>query len=228
MAGVIERRPDPWPPGTRRAAGGGCAFRVGPHFSRPSARRELLRHRARCAQRSLPVPCMLQRCPILGGSDGLQEGVSKPTNWPLDRLRVNGSLYSPTETPSQGHGGLVPAATLLPCARPNGSEGNGIGNARGIPPRGGGRRHLFGCQGVDPAFRGRTPAAASQISATSLARVQRGGVNPGHCARGFGAMSHWPVSDWPVGRRLKLALRGEYSTAVLEYVKSDCGSCDGL
>ena len=176
MAGVIERRPDPWPPGTRRAAGGGCAFRVGPHFSRPSARRELLRHRARCAQRSLPVPSMLQRCPILGGSDGLQEGVSKPTNWPLDRLRVNGSLYSPTETPSQGHGGLVPAATLLPCARPNGSEGNGIGKARGIPPRGVGRRHLFGCQGVDPAFRGRTPAAASQ-SAPHPWRASSAGVS---------------------------------------------------
>ena len=80
--GKAERRSDPWPPGTRRAAGGGCAFRVGPHFSRLSARRELLRHRARCAQRSLPVPCMLQRCPILGGSDGLQEGVSKPTKGP--------------------------------------------------------------------------------------------------------------------------------------------------
>ena len=39
----VERRPDPWPPGTRRAAGGGCAFRVGPHFSRPSAQRELRR-----------------------------------------------------------------------------------------------------------------------------------------------------------------------------------------
>ena len=162
---------------------------------------------------------MLQRCPILGGSDGLQEGVSKPTNWPLDRLRVNGSLYSPTEIPSQGHGGLVPAATLLPCARPNGSEGNGIGNARGIPPRGVGRRHLFGCQGVDPAFRGRTPAAASQISATSLARVQRGGVNPGPCARGFCAMSHRSESDWPMGARLKLALREEYSTEVLRCVK---------
>ena len=80
--GKAERRPDPWSPGTRRAAGGGCAFRVGPHFSRPSARRELLRHRAGCAQRSLPVPCMLQRCPILGGSDGLQEGVSKATRGP--------------------------------------------------------------------------------------------------------------------------------------------------
>ena len=62
------------------------------------------------------------------------------------------------------------------------------------------------------------------ISATSLARVQRGGVNPGHCARGFGAMSHWPVSNWPVGRRLKLALRVEYSTPVLVCVKE----MDGL
>ena len=113
------------------------------------------------------------------------------------------------ETPSQGHGGHVPAATLLPCARPNGSEGNGIGNARGIPPRGVGRRHLFGCQGGRPSFRGRTARGSVTISATSLARVQRGGgVNPGPCARGSGAMSLWPGADWPVGRWLKLALVG--------------------
>ena len=123
------------------------------------------------------------------------------------------------ETPSQGHGGLVPAATLLPCARPNGSEGNGIGNARGIPPRGVGRRHLFGCQGERPSFRGRTARGSVTISATSLARVQRGGANPGPCARGSGAMSLWPRADWPVGRWLKLALRGEYSTGVRECVK---------
>ena len=52
------------------------------------------------------------------------------------------------------HGGLLPAASLRPCPRPNGSEGNGIGNARGIPPCGARRRHLFGCQGVGPAFPG--------------------------------------------------------------------------
>ena len=40
------------------------------------------------------------------------------------------------------------------------------------------------------------------------ARVQRGGVNPGPCARGFGAMSLWPGADWPVGSWLKLALVG--------------------
>ena len=97
---------------------------------------------------------------------------------------------------------------LRPYPRSNGSEGNGIGNARGIPPCGVGRRHLFGCQGVGPAFRGRTARGSVTISATSLARVQRGGANPGPCARGSGAMSLWPRADWPVGRWLKLALVG--------------------
>ena len=41
------------------------------------------------------------------------------------------------------------------------------------------RRHLFGCEGVGPAFRGRTALAASQSA------VSRRGVNPGPCARGF-------------------------------------------
>ena len=140
----VERRPDPWPPGTRRAAGGGCAFRVGPHFSRPSARRELLRHRAGCAQRSLPVPCMLQRCPILG------EG-ARPA-------------------------GRLPAAMLRPYPRSNGSEGNGIGNARGIPPRGVGRRHLFGCQGVRTSSRGRT-SRGSVTSAPHPWRASSAGVS---------------------------------------------------
>ena len=98
----------------------------------------------------------------------------------------------------------------LRCYRARGRMGARVmasGMPGASPPRGVGRRHLFGCQGVDPAFRGRTPAAASQISATSLARVQRGGVNPGPCARGFCAMSHRSESDWPMGARLKLALR---------------------
>ena len=68
--------------------------------------------------------------------------------------------------------GRLPAAMLRPYPRSNGSEGNGIGNARGIPPCGARRRHLFGCQGVGPAFRGRTARSSVAISATSLARVQ--------------------------------------------------------
>ena len=142
-----------------------------PHFSRPSARRELLRHRAGCAQRSLPVPCTLQRCPILGGSEG--------------RFRPRRD---------------VPAATLLPCARPNGSEGSGIGNARGIPPRGVGRRHLFGCEGVRTSSRGRTSRGSVTISATSLARVQSA-----PCPFGL---------EWiPCWTRLKLALVGSIAQA---------------
>ena len=169
---------------------GWIAFRVGTHFSGPSARRELLRHRAGCAQRSLPVPCTLQRCPILGGSEG--------------RFRPRRD---------------VPAATLLPCARPNGSEGNGIGNARGIPPRGVGRRHLFGCKGVGPASRGRTSRGSVHISATSLARVQRGGVNPGHCARGV--RRHVPLACIGLAcwEKAEYRARGEYSTGVLGCVK---------
>ena len=127
-------------PGTRQAAGGGCAFRVGPHFSRPSARRELLRHRAGCAQRSLPVPSMLQRCPILGGSDGLQEGVSKPTNWPLDRLRVNGL------SPLQPYGDTLPgprraSCPPLRCYRARGRMGARV-MASGMP--GASRRAVLG------------------------------------------------------------------------------------
>ena len=143
---------------------GWIAFRAGTHFSGPSARRELLRHRAGCAQRSLPVPCTLQRCPILGGSEG--------------RFRPRRD---------------VPAATLLPCARPNGSEGNGIGNARGIPPRGVGRRHLFGCEGVRTSSRGRT----SRGSVTSA-------PHPWRASSARHVLSAWSwITCWT---RLKLAL----------------------
>ena len=58
-----------------------------------------------------------------------------------------------------------------------------------------------------------------RISATSLARVQRGGVNPGPCARGFGALSLPARADWLAGTVLKLALRVEYSTSVRGCVK---------
>ena len=156
---------------------GWITFRVGPHFSGPSARRELLRHRAGCAQRSLPVPCTLQRCPILGGSEG--------------RFRPRRD---------------VPAATLLPCARPNGSEGNGIGNARGIPPRGVGRRYLFGCEGVRTSSRGRT----SRGSVTSAPHLWRASS-----ARHVRSAWSW-ITCWT---RLKLALRVKYSTWVLGCVK---------
>ena len=57
-------------------------------------------------------------------------------------------------------------------------------------------------------LRGAVRPGSVTISATSLARVQRGGVNPGHCARGFGAMSLWPVSDWPVGGKVEARAPG--------------------
>ena len=63
------------------------------------------------------------------------------------------------------------------------------------------------------------PRQRHRSAPTSLARVQRGGVNPGPCARGFCAMSHRSESDWPMGARLKLALPREYSTKVLRCVK---------
>ena len=127
-------------PGTRRAAGGGCAFRVGPHFSRPSARRELLRHRARCAQRSLPVPCTLQRCPILGGSDGLQEGVSRPTNWPWTGSEWTGDVHSTAlwRHPLRATAGSCPP---LRCYRARGRMGARV-MASGMP--GASRRAVLG------------------------------------------------------------------------------------
>ena len=139
------------------------------------------------------------------------------------------TLSGPREgATAQGHGGLLPAATLLPYPRPNGSEGNGIGNARGIPPRGVRRRHLFGCEGVGTSFRGRTARGSVTISATSLARVQRGGVNPGPCARGFGAPCPIPTEPDGLERIGRTVYRdsaearapwSEYSTDVLGCVK---------
>ena len=109
----------------------------------------------------------------------------------------------------------------LRCYRARGRMGARV-MASGMP--GASRRAVLGgatysVVKVCVRLRGAARPRQRHISATSLARVQRGGVNPGHCARGFGAMSHWPVSDWPVGRRLNIALRGEYSTRVLGYVK---------
>ena len=74
---------------------GWVTFRVGPHFSRPSAQRELLRQRAGCAQRSLPVPCTLQRCPVLRGSDGSRPRracLARQTGPPLRYYRTQGRM----------------------------------------------------------------------------------------------------------------------------------------
>ena len=126
--------------------------------------------RAGCAQRSLPVPPMLQRCPI------------------SRRER----------RPFSGHGGLLPAASLLPCPRANGSEGNGIGNARGIPPRGVRRRHLLGCQGVCTSSRGRTPWQRHNQRHIPGARPARGCQSWTLCPR-VRRRAHRPAVDWPVG-----------------------------
>ena len=80
----------------------------------------------------------------------------------LSPMHYNAVRFSEGAT-AQGHGRLLPAAMLRPYPRSNGSEGNGIGNARGIPPCGARRRHLFGCQGVSPVFPGPDgPQHASQ------------------------------------------------------------------
>ena len=169
---------------------GWIAFRVGPHFSRPSARRGLLRHGAGWAQRSLPVPCMLQRCPILGGSEDCFQATA-------------GCCPPPRCDRARGRMG----ARVMASGMPEVSRRAVLGGA------------TYAVVKVRVRLRGAVRPGSVTISATSLTRVQRGGVNPGHCARGFGAMSHWPVVDWPVGRRLKLALRGQYSTEVLGRVK---------
>ena len=94
-------------------------------------------------------------------------------------------------------------------SKSNGREGTGIGNAVGIRLCGVRRRHLFGCQGALSVLMGAGhPRLRDYQRRIHTARVQRGGVNPRPCARGFGAMSLWPVSDWPVGSWLKLALVG--------------------
>ena len=184
------------PPGTRRAAGGGCAFRVGPHFSRPSAQQCLRRQR-----------------------------------W-MSQAEPTGPLYAATLSDSRlgattvkGHGRLLPAVSATTARSRMGARVLASGMPVGIRLCGVRRRHLFGCQGALSVLMGAGhPRLRDYQRRIHTARVQRGGVNPRPCARGFGAMSLWPVSDWPVGRRLKLALRVEYSTSVLECVKE----MDGL
>ena len=130
------------------------------------------------------------------------------------------TLSGPREgATAQGHGGLLPAATLLPYPRPNGSEGNGIGNARGIPPRGARRRHLFGCKGVRTSSRGRTSrgSVANQRHIPG-ARPARGCQSWTLCPR----VRRRAPSVWiglAGGTVLKLALRAEYSTTVLGCVQ---------
>ena len=190
------------PPRDPSSCRGWIAFRVGPHYSRPSARRELLR----------------QERDALSGAY-------------LSPVRCNAVRSSEGAKAVSGHGGLVPAgpvcyrqaadrpaATLLPCARPNGSEGNGIGNARGIPPRGVGRRHLFGCQGVGPASRGRTALAASQ-SAPHLWRASSAGVSIRDIVPAGTASLSLRQADYLSRDRAEARARGEYSTGVLGCVK---------
>ena len=133
----------------------------------------------------------------------------------LSPVRCNAVRSSEGAKAVSGHGGTCPP---LRCYRARGRMGARV-MASGMP--GASRRavlggaHLFGCKGVGSGFAGPHVPRQRHISATSLARVQRGGVNPGHCARGFGAMSLWPVSDWPVGRRLNIALRGSIAQTFL-------------
>ena len=180
-----ERRPDPWPPGTRRTAGGGCAFRAGPHLSRPSAQQCLRRQR-----------------------------------W-MSQAEPTGPLYAATLSDSRlgattvkGHGRLLPAVSATTARSRMGARVLASGMPVGIRLCGVRRRHLFGCQGALSVLWGAGhPRLRDYQRRIHTARVQRGGVNPGPCARGSGAMSLWPVADWPVGRWLKLALVGSIAQA---------------
>ena len=122
----------------------------------------------------------------------------------------------------KGHGRLLPAVSATTARSRMGARVLASGMPVGIRLCGVRRRHLFGCQGALSVLMGAGhPRLRDYQRRIHTARVQRGGVNPRPCARGFGAMSLWPVSDWPVGRRLKLALRVEYSTPVLGVCQGD-------
>ena len=112
-------------------------------------------------------------------------------------------------TTVKGHGRLLPAVSATTARSRMGARVLASGMPVGIRLCGVRRRHLFGCQGALSVLMGAGhPRLRDYQRRIHTARVQRGGVNPRPCARGFGAMSLWPVSDWPVGSRLKLALVG--------------------
>ena len=150
----------------------------------------------------------------------------------MSQAEPTGPLYAATLSDSRlgattvkGHGRLLPAVSATTARSRMGARVLASGMPVGIRLCGVRRRHLFGCQGALSVLMGAGhPRLRDYQRRIHTARVQRGGVNPRPCARGFGAMSLWPVSDWPVGRRLKLALRVQYSTAVLDCVKE----MDGL
>ena len=98
--------------------------------------------RAGCAQRSLPVPSMLQRCPILGGSDG-----SRPRRAVARRLS-----YDRT----QGRMG----ARVMASGMPGASRRAVLGGA------------TYSVVKVRVRLRGAVRPGSVTISATSLARVQ--------------------------------------------------------
>ena len=147
---------------------GWIAFRVGPHFSGPSARRELLRHRAGCAQRSLPVPSTLQRCPILGGSEG--------------RFRPRqGRACRYAATVPRGRMG----ARVMASGMPGVSRRAVLGGA------------TYSVVKVWVRLRGAGRPAAASLSAPHPWRASSagGGVNPsGHCARGYSTAFHVPLA----------------------------------
>ena len=111
-------------------------------------------------RRSLPSPHPQARSPILGGSEG--------------RFKATA-------------GNCLPPRCNLTRGR-RARRGNGIGNAScGCPVlHGVRRRHLFSCQGTSPACRGGLPRLRDYQRRIHTARFQRGGVNPRHCARGYG------------------------------------------
>ena len=124
-----------------------------------------------------------------------------------------GPLYAATLSDSRlgatavkGHGRRLPAASATTARGRKGARVMASGMPGGIPLYGVRRRHLFSFQGAGPAFGAGRPRQRNNQRHIHTTRVQRGGVNPRHCARGFCVESLRPRADWPAGTGLKLAL----------------------
>ena len=127
---------------------GWTAFRVSPHFSRPSAQQCLRRQR-----------WMSQ---------------AEPTG-PLYAATLSDSRLGATTV--EGHGRLLPAVSATTARSRMGARVLASGMPVGIPLCGVRRRHLFGCQGALSVFWGPDARGCVTISAASIRRASSAGVS---------------------------------------------------
>ena len=136
------------PPGPVELPGGGCAFRVGPHFSRPSAQQCLRRQR-----------WMSQ---------------AEPTG-PLYAATLSDPRLGATTVKATA--GCCPPSQLRPLEVEWARGVLASGMPVGIPPCGVRRRHLFGCQGALSVLSGPDARGCVTISAASIRRASSAGVS---------------------------------------------------